>query len=101
MKNELSRITIDISAATHQKLKALAARKRVSMRKIVEELIDLRLMALDAKNECPFDHVPNKKTLKSIKNVEERKGLKKYTNFEDLFTKFRHINVKIDNPEPI
>jgi hypothetical protein len=87
MKNELSRITIDIPASTHQKLKALAAHKRVSMRKIIEELIELRLMTQDTKDECPYSHAPNKKTLKSIRDVEERKGLKKYKNAEDLFKK--------------
>lgn len=87
MKNELSRITIDIPASTHQKLKALAAHKRVSMRKIIEELIDLRLKVKDIKEECPYSHIPNKKTLKSIKDVEARKGLKKYKDAEDLFKK--------------
>jgi antitoxin component of RelBE/YafQ-DinJ toxin-antitoxin module len=86
MKNDLSRITIDIPASTHQKLKSLAAHKRVSMRKIIEELIDLRLMTQD-KEECPFDHTPNKKLLKSIKDVKERKNLKKYKDVEDLFKK--------------
>ena len=87
MKNELSRITIDVPASTHQKLKALAAHKRVSMRKIIEELIDLRLMAQDMEDECRHSHVPNKKLLKTIKDAKARKGLKEYKDVEDLFKK--------------
>jgi antitoxin component of RelBE/YafQ-DinJ toxin-antitoxin module len=87
MKNELSRITVDISASTHQKLKALAALKGVSMRRIIEELIELRLAAQPKKGECPYSHTPNKKTLKSIKEVEAKKGLKEYKDVEDLFNK--------------
>lgn len=87
MKNELSRITVDISASSHQKLKALAALKRVSMRKIIEELIELRLAAQEKHAKCPHDHTPNKKTLKAIKDVEARKGLKEYKDVEDLFEK--------------
>ena len=87
MKNELSRITIDIPADTHRKLKALAAHKRVSMRKIIEELIDLRLM-VDNAEECPYSHIPNTKLLKSIKDVEEGRELKEYENVSELFKKF-------------
>ena len=56
------------------------------MRKIVEELIELRLSARD-KEECPYSHTPNKRLLKSIKDVEAKKGLKKFKNAEDLFKK--------------
>lgn len=87
MKNELSRITIDISASTHQKLKALAAHKRVSMRKIVEELIDLRLMAQETKDECPYSHTPNKRTKKAIKDSYDKKNLIECRDIEDLIKK--------------
>lgn len=87
MKNELSRITVDIPSSMHKKLKALAAHKRISMRKIIEELIDLRLSSQDIEKECSHHHIPNKKTAKALKNAEERKGLKKYKNVKDLFKK--------------
>lgn len=87
MKNELSRLTIDISPSSHQKLKALAAYKRVSMRKIIEELIELRLMVQEKHGKCSHDHIPNKKTLKAIKDVESKKDLKEYKDVEDLFEK--------------
>lgn len=87
MKNELSRITIDISASTHQKLKALAAHKRVSMRKIIEELIELRLRTQDRQEECPYSHVPNKKLLKTIKDANAGKDVTEYKDVEDLFKK--------------
>lgn len=87
MKNELSRITIDIPASTHRKLKALAAHKRVSMRKIIEELIDLRLMTQPEIEECPYSHAPNERLLKTIKDANSGKGVKKYKDIEDLFKK--------------
>jgi hypothetical protein len=39
------------------------------------------------KEKCPYSHAPNKKLLKSIKDVEEGRGLKEYKNVEDLFKK--------------
>lgn len=57
------------------------------MRKIIEELIELRLAAQPKNEECPYPHIPNKKTLKSIKEVEAKKGLKEHKNVEDLFKK--------------
>lgn len=86
MKNELSRITVDIPSSMHKKLKALAAHKRVSMRRIIEELIDLRLSTQD-EGECLHGHIPNKKTAKALKDAEAKKGLKKYKNAKDLFKK--------------
>lgn len=88
-KNELSRITIDISSVLHKKLKALAAVQGRSMREVIVELIDENLFKPEKKKTkgCSLDHTPNKKTLKSIKNIEEGKNLTKYASVKDLFKK--------------
>lgn len=78
VRGSLSRITIDIPRESHKKLKAMAAVLGKSMRAIVIESI----------NDCLYStNSPNKKTLKSIENVEKRKGLVKAKNAKDLFKK--------------
>ncbi|MDR3550311.1 MAG: hypothetical protein P4L31_02775 [Candidatus Babeliales bacterium] len=74
-KNEVSRITVDISAASHKKLKSLAALEGKSMRAIINELIDKQLSSQNKTKECPYSHKPNKKTLNALKNVNEGKNL--------------------------
>jgi len=86
-KNELSRITVDISAQSHKKLKALAAFEGKSMRTIINELIDKQLSVKTKIKECPYSHTPNKKTLKSIKDIEEGKGLVKVKNVKEFLKK--------------
>jgi 2-methylcitrate dehydratase PrpD len=87
-KNELSRITIDLPTDFHKKLKALAAMQGKSMRKIVVDLIDEQLSTKREKmDECPYGHEPNKKTIKALKNVQNRKNLVKAKDSKDLFKK--------------
>ena len=73
-----SRITIDISKDIHKQLKTIAAIKGKSMRKIVIESITKYLFS---------ENIPNKETLKAIKNAEEGKDLFKAKNINDLFKK--------------
>lgn len=77
IKAEQSRITIDIPKESHKRLKAIAAILGKSMREVVIESIE--------KNLC--SRIPNKKTLKVIRDVEKKKGLIKTKDMEDLFTK--------------
>jgi antitoxin component of RelBE/YafQ-DinJ toxin-antitoxin module len=86
-KNELSRITIDISSEAHKRLKSMAAVQGKSMRKIVVELIDNQLSKAPKKDDCPYSHIPNKKTVKAIKDAQKGKGLVKAKNAKDLFKK--------------
>lgn len=87
-KNELSRITVDISAQSHKKLKALAALQGKSMRTIINELIDKQLLPQAKKpKECPYSHEPNKKTLKSIKDIEEGKDLVRVKDIKEFLKK--------------
>ena len=86
-KNELSRITVDISAKSHKKLKALAALEGKSMRAIINELIDKQLSPQSKTKECSYSHEPNKKTLKSIKSIEEGKNLVRVKDIKEFLKK--------------
>ena len=77
-KNNLSRMTIDISEEDHKRLKALAAVLGKSMRKIVIEWIQEHLYS---------SNTPNAKTLKAIKQVEQGENLIEGDNMEDIFKK--------------
>ena len=74
---KLSRITIDIPQESHKRLKTLAALQGRSMRDIVIESIELHLHSA----------IPNKETLKAIRNTEMGKDLIETNNVEDLFKK--------------
>ena len=86
VKNELTRITIDIPASLHKKFKALAARKGKSMRKMVIDYINTQLKDQHPE-ECPYTHIPNKKTIEAIENIEKGKNLVKTKDLKDLFKK--------------
>ncbi len=78
VKNDVSRITIDIPKESHRRLKSMAALLGKSMREIVIESIEKNLLN---------PKTPNKKTLQAIKAVEKKKGLVKAKNAEGLFKK--------------
>jgi len=68
-KIALSRITIDIPKVDHQRLKAMAALRGKSMREIILE-------AIESIEECALSsHLPNKKTIKAIKDADNEKVL--------------------------
>ena len=77
-KPHLSRMTIDLPEQDHKKLKALAAVLGKSMREIVSTWIH---------NNLSGTKLPNKKTLKAIKSVEEGRDLIEAKDAEDLFKK--------------
>jgi predicted DNA-binding protein len=77
-KNEQSRMTIDIPKESHKRLKMIAAGTGKSMRDVVLDAIDIHLEQFKT---------PNKKTLKAIKNANERKNLTEYKDIEDFFKK--------------
>ena len=80
IREELSRITVDIPKVDHLKLKAMAALTSKSMREIIIELIEEHL-------GCSKSHIPNKKTREAIGNIEKGKNLVKAKNVDDLFKK--------------
>lgn len=66
--NNLSRITIDLSKEAHKKLKTQAAIQGRSMRELILEAIELI-------DDCPYSHIPNAETLKSMEDTEKGIGL--------------------------
>jgi ribosomal 50S subunit-associated protein YjgA (DUF615 family) len=78
-KVEQSRVTIDMPIESHKRLKAMAAILGKSMREIIIELID--------KNLCSKSNILNKRTVKTIKNIEKKRGLVKAKNAVSLFKK--------------
>ena len=78
LRNNMSRITIDIPKEAHRRLKAVAAIEGRSMREIVIESIEDHIYGVN---------IPNEETLKAIEETEKGKGLVKAKNLEDLFKK--------------
>lgn len=78
IRDELSRITVDIPKIDHLKLKAMAALTSKSMREIIIASIETYLNSTNS---------PNKKTLKAIEDAEKGKGLTAHKNMTDLFKK--------------
>ncbi len=72
MKNELSRMTIDLPESMHKKFKQLAARHGRSMRELVVEYISDQIE--QESTECPHSHIPNAKTLKIMADTDKGKG---------------------------
>jgi antitoxin component of RelBE/YafQ-DinJ toxin-antitoxin module len=77
-KNEVSRMTIDIPSKSHKQLKAVSVILGKSMREMVIESIDDYLHSVK---------LPNKKTLKAIKDCEEGADCFEAKDFQDLFKK--------------
>jgi hypothetical protein len=75
-KTELSRITVDIPTKDHKRLKAVAALLGKSMRELIIISIEEHLQKVD---------MPNKKTLKAMKDVADGKNLVKAKDAQDLF----------------
>lgn len=67
----LSRITLNIPKATHRKLKSRAAVLGTSMRAMILQAIELSDACIES------DHIPNKETVKAIKDARAGKGVVK------------------------
>ena len=77
-RGHLSRMTIDIPAEDHKRLKALAAVLGKSMREIIAEWIHGNLYS---------ENTPNAETLKAIESIEKGKDLIEAKDVQDLFRK--------------
>ncbi|MBU6384024.1 MAG: hypothetical protein KGR16_06895 [Verrucomicrobia bacterium] len=77
-KSNLSRMTIDIPAEDHKRLKALAAVLGKSVREIIVEWIHGNLYS---------ENTSNAETLKAIDNIEKGKDLVEAKDIQDLFRK--------------
>lgn len=82
MKNEITRLTIDIPTNEHKKLKSIAALTGKSMKEVL-------LQALEYVDiEClTSDHIPNFETIKAIEKVQRGEDLVKAKDINDLFKK--------------
>jgi hypothetical protein len=76
--SDLFRMTIDIPAEDHKRLKALAAVLGKSMREIISDWIHGNLYS---------ENTPNAATMKAIDSVEKGKDLVEAKNAQDLFRK--------------
>ncbi len=86
MKTDLSRITIDVPTKLHQKFKAIAASRGLSMREMVISYMDRQTTSKD-EPECSHSHTPNKRTKKSIKDSRNKKNLVECKDINDLIKK--------------
>ena len=77
-KSSLFRMTVDIPAEDHKRLKALAAVLGKSMREIVSDWIHGNLYSKNA---------PNATTLKAIDSIEKGKDLIEAKDAQDMFKK--------------
>jgi predicted transcriptional regulator len=77
-KVELSRITVDIPKTDHKKLKTIAALQGRSMRLVIIRSIEEYLSRAK---------MPNKETLKVMKDIENGEGLVQAADAADLFKK--------------
>jgi len=76
--SDLFRMTIDIPAEDHKRLKALAAVLGKSMREIISDWIHGNLYS---------ENTPNAATMKAIDSVEKGKDLVEAKDAQDLFRK--------------
>ena len=76
--DHLFRMTIDIPAEDHKRLKALAAVLGKTMRELVADWIHGNLY---------YENSPNAQTLKAIESIEKGKDLVEAKDAQDLFKK--------------
>lgn len=77
-KSNLFRMTVDIPAEDHKRLKALAAVLGRSMRELVADWIHGNLYS---------ENVPNAETLKVMSDIEKGKDLVESKDIQDMFRK--------------
>lgn len=77
-RSNLFRMTVDIPAEDHKRLKALAAVLGKSMRELVADWIHGNLYS---------ENVPNAETLKVMDDIEKGKDLIESKDIQDLFRK--------------
>lgn len=86
MKNdEKISLTIALKKKQYQKLQAIAEIEEKTIEEIVCRFVDQNTKT--DRPGCPYSHVPNKKTIRAIKNVKNKKNLVKAETLDDLFKK--------------
>lgn len=87
MKNEMSRLTIDIPTKAHRELKVLAIAYNTTMKDLFIKAIPyIKKSLLEENDPCKSSsHTPNKKTLQVMKSVKAGKDLVELESVEALF----------------
>jgi hypothetical protein len=70
-----SRLTFELPAVDHKKLKALAALAGVSLKELILNCLKENLLT---------ENVPNEETIRVFKETDEGKNLTRYKNADDL-----------------
>ncbi len=83
-----TRLTFEMPAASHKKLKMVATYYGKTMREILNELIEDGLDNYEERYEaCLESHEPNETTKQAIEDARKKKGSRKFASVEDLFKK--------------
>lgn len=81
--NDISRMTVDIPTSLYKRLKTRAIREDKSLREVVIECFEES--TLNEHVECPYDHIPNAKTIKTIEDAKKGIGIHHAKDAYDLF----------------
>lgn len=73
-----TRLTFELPAVDHKKLKAIAALAGVSLKDLILTCLKENLLS---------ENIPNEETIKVFKETDERKNLTHYKNADDLINK--------------
>ena len=79
-RHDMKRMTFDVSADTHKRLKAVAALRGISMKDVLLEGIDLTL----SKNK-----IPNSETRQAIEDAQNGVNLTVCKDADDMFKKLK------------
>jgi len=76
MATKTTRLSVDMDSKDHRKLKILAEANGMSLREFILTLLEPLLYP---------NKKPNKETMKSIEQTEKGKGLKTFSNVEEMW----------------
>lgn len=76
--HDRARLSLELPAVDHKKLKAMAALAGVSLKDLILECLKENLLA---------EEIPNEETIRIFKDTDQRKNLVHYKNADDLIDK--------------
>lgn len=77
--HDLTRLTFELPAVDHKKLKAIAALAGISLKELILTCLNDNLLS---------ENIPNEETAKVFKATDERKNLIQFKNVNDLINTF-------------
>lgn len=77
-RQDYTRLTFELLAVDHKKLKAIAALAGISLKDLILTCLKENLLS---------ENVPNEETIKVFKETDERKNLIHYKNADELIDK--------------